>query len=1427
MPFRQGQTLMKRLLCILICVLCALSLCAIGVFVLASGETIYVSGSGNDSNSGESASAPKATLVAAINAIGNSNGTIVVCDDITLSGADGKLPSHSGKITITSKQGMTDYSSTITVQNDINLGGNTVIEHVTLHFSSAKNIYCNGNNAVFGNGITVSYDGATAPSIYGGKDSSASGATASSLALGSFTLQVDSGTWNKVYCGNYRNPATNPLGALSGNTKLTINGGRFFGGVSAAGQENRVGNAELVINGGEFLCSVYAIPEPCYDYGKQLTFTGDIDITIGGGMFAGDIAIALRDEEAAFSGNCNINLNAGDFSRVNRIKGAEQTALYASGMCTAYLNIANGIDIDSEQTSTDIAFSSGFSDSLSTSSVYYHDGWYYYTYSSSYKTRTALWIKRAANFSDLQNARPQLVWSNALTPTDITGLYAPQLTFLEDSFYIYTACTYTSNSEIRKPVVFTAKTADNPLEGFIYNGPMQGLDENVYSYMTFAFTEMQGKSFMITSGFYRAEDRVAGSKHYQSLFITEMASPTSLSGTASKIAESTYSWEMSNSNKCRILEKPFVYIAKDGTLYIFYSSSEAGRVDYCTGYLRYDGTTADGMKNASLWSKSPEPVHLRDTSSGIYAPGGIVLLPSPDGDSTWLVYTARTTSTAYTTSGRTIYAQPFLVNDSGAPIASTTLPKSTAMSFKSSTMPISERIEGFNNNLIYISSTGNDSNKGSTPTAPKATLYAAVKALSTTGGKIVICDDMSLSIDQCTLQSYSKNITISSTHGAVKYNAKITVLGDIYLGGKTTFEYISLYYPSAMSIYCGGYDTVFGDGMDISYDGFTPPSVYGGKNSSASGATTSSLALQSFNLRIDSGIWDKVYCGNYRPDTANPIGRLTGDTTLTINGGTFKGAVSASGSENRTGNASLIINGGKFMCSIYGIAEPCEDVGKRISLTGDISIVVNGGTLTGDISVACRESESTFTGHCDIKLLSGDFSRLNLIKGAEDTVLYNRGKCTAYLHLGENVDINAELTGIVKFTNHIADFADPSVFYHNGWYYYTYSKSYKGKPALWIRRAANFSDISSARPQLVWAEATASAGMTSLWAPQLTFLEGRLYIYATCAFESVDATLAKRRPVVFTSIDANDPRGGFTYYGPMDNIDPEVYSYLSPRFIQWQGKTYMINGGFFRKEDRVEGEKHIQSLFVTELASPTAFAGKAYKIAGATYNWEISNAGKVEILEGPFAYTGASDGKLYVIYSANETATDNYCTGLLRFDGTSSDSITDASLWYKFPEPIHKKDATLGIYSPGASVIVPSPNGEQLWMIYHAKLTGGVYTYDGRILFAQPFATNANGVPINSSPIAIDTVLSYETNSMPLSERIEGFDRLIDLSIPPEVGDIDCDRQITNSDMTLLIRYLSGFTSDVSDITLCDFDGNGKINNRDAIGLINKISSAS
>ena len=93
------------------------------------------------------------------------------------------------------------------------------------------------------------------------------------------------------------------------------------------------------------------------------------------------------------------------------------------------------------------------------------------------------------------------------------------------------------------------------------------------------------------------------------------------------------------------------------------------------------------------------------------------------------------------------------------------------------------------------------------------------------------------------------------------------------------------------------------------------------------------------------------------------------------------------------------------------------------------------------------------------------------------------------------------------------------------------------------------------------------------------------------------------------------------------------------------------------------------------------------------------------------------------------------------------------------------------------------------------------------------FVSAADKTKLTSYP-AIDFDAAYVM-------RDEGV--VLRVHAPALAGDVDEDGWLTNTDITLLVRYLSGWEVSVR-IDLCDFNSDGRITNRDAIAAIVTLS---
>lgn len=259
-------------------------------------------------------------------------------------------------------------------------------------------------------------------------------------------------------------------------------------------------------------------------------------------------------------------------------------------------------------------------------------------------------------------------------------------------------------------------------------------------------------------------------------------------------------------------------------------------------------------------------------------------------------------------------------------------------------------VSGSQTKTVYLKDGGNGD--GSSYEQAMGDFKAAVRSLVQSGGRIVICGKYTYNelINLSPLSGTSngdKVITVTCTDGNIDYretdNAMLCV-GDengsanMILAGKFVFENLNIVTggsDKSRAIICGGYDTVFGEGIVCKKQGKAPYlSIVGvslGETRSYSGSS----------LVIKSGSYLNVCAGNRD-------GNLTGNTSLSIDGGTFDGTVSATGfadvSGMQKGNASLVINGGTFT-GMVGTYSPND---------GDFALTINGGIFRKEISALGR-----------------------------------------------------------------------------------------------------------------------------------------------------------------------------------------------------------------------------------------------------------------------------------------------------------------------------------------------------------------------------------------------------------------------------------------------------------------------------------------
>ncbi len=688
---------------------------------------------------------------------------------------------------------------------------------------------------------------------------------------------------------------------------------------------------------------------------------------------------------------------------------------------------------------------------------------------------------------------------------------------------------------------------------------------------------------------------------------------------------------------------------------------------------------------------------------------------------------------------------------------------------------------------------------GSSPLTPMTDLAAAVTAAN--GEKqVVICGPIYLK-STFVLPEVSAKTVITSKYMGVDYrdfaDARIELSAGLRMSSETVIENVTFLSVERYTfVSAEGNKLTIGDGVECQlYQGKRIeqyPSLVGGSH--AKNATVNKV-----DLTVKSGTWGILSGASYHnSDTDNKNYTVSGDVLVHILGGSFTKGVYLAGRCALNSGARLYILGGNFECSVFGSYD-------SDAVNGHLRIFIEDGSFHGDIGRS--RNGRTVGKYFTLNLIGGNFDRVSSINCAGGD-----------LNISEKIDLEAQIMGEASFTNPIAGYADPSVVYHDGYYYYTFAKTYQGKPAIYMAKASNLCDIGKVEPFIVWAQAESAdaSDVNNVWAPQLYRIDGIWYVYTTCDVGLENAASVRRMPRIW-KCTAENPDGMYEYVGTFTNLDTDVQSYLSPRIINYGSKMYLVCGGFFRAEDCTN--QHIQRLFVCELSNATTMATAMSVISPPEYDYEKG------IMEGPFPII-SPNGTLYLIFAAGHTRTDEYCTGVMRFNGDGDDSLLDASKWEKFAKPLQFASYENGVLSPGAMVVTASPDGAKYLAVYHAK-EYHYSAYTMRRMYMQEL-TFVNDFPTIAEPQPTSAVFTIELNAMPLAERITGSQKIGSASTSaygPFYGETVYHSNALLTEANMLdvlhaIKFFFGEKIDGFDFVHRDFDKDGRLGASDILNII-------
>ncbi len=263
--------------------------------------------------------------------------------------------------------------------------------------------------------------------------------------------------------------------------------------------------------------------------------------------------------------------------------------------------------------------------------VYRHsDGTYYFT--ASVPAYDSIVLRKSHSLNGLSPSAETVIWKKHASGPMGAHIWAPELHYLENKWYIYFAAGNAESPWHIRPYILECADED-PLTGtWVEKGMIQPAEGDDFSFQAFSLDatilENKGKYYYIWA------EKVGVGKQISNLYISGMASPTRLETVQVLLTTPDYDWERYG---YWVNEGPAI-LKKNGKIYLTYSASDTG-IHYCLGMLSVDEN--DDLLDPENWHKERMPVLATNEALGIYGPGHNCFTVDENGNSI-MVFHART-----------------------------------------------------------------------------------------------------------------------------------------------------------------------------------------------------------------------------------------------------------------------------------------------------------------------------------------------------------------------------------------------------------------------------------------------------------------------------------------------------------------------------------------------------------------------------------------------------------------------------------------------------------------------------------------------------------------------------------------------------------------------------------------------------------------
>lgn len=288
----------------------------------------------------------------------------------------------------------------------------------------------------------------------------------------------------------------------------------------------------------------------------------------------------------------------------------------------------------------------------------YKNGYYYYTNSTG--RNITLW--KTKNIAYLSNAEKKIVWTPPKTGAYSKEIWAPEIHYFQNKWYLYFAADSGNNNDHRLYVLENASA--DPLQGeWIMKGKLT-TPEDKWS-IDGSVMEYKNKLYLIWSGW------KGDTNGEQDIFIAAMKNPWTVEGKRTLLSRPQYKWELygdlhdaDNPPHVSVNEGP-EFLLHDNKIFLIYSASGCWTDFYALGMLTADANA--NLLDSAAWKKSSQPVFKESLNHKVYATGHNCFFVSPNGKENWILYHANSNPGDGCGGKRSPRTQKFTWNADGSP----------------------------------------------------------------------------------------------------------------------------------------------------------------------------------------------------------------------------------------------------------------------------------------------------------------------------------------------------------------------------------------------------------------------------------------------------------------------------------------------------------------------------------------------------------------------------------------------------------------------------------------------------------------------------------------------------------------------------------------------------------------------------------------